>query len=833
MDLRVLRVVVASPGDVKPERDIVPKVVDEVNRTIARERSLTLEVHRWETDSHPGFHPEGPQGLIDPILKIEDCDLLIGIFWRRFGTPVSDAKSGTEHEFRIAYKAWKKKHKPQIMVYFSQKAYAPKSKEETDQWGLVLQFKKDFPKEGLWWDYKNKPEFETFLRNHLTQFLQEQSPIETKSEKKQPETSPLTPLFQLPPPPADFTGRTTELAELRAAIEKSGVHISGLQGQGGVGKTALALKLAAELAPNYPDAQIYLDLKGVDEKPLTAAEAMSHVLRTFHPEAKLPEKEDDLRALYLSILHNKRALLLMDNAKDAAQVQPLLPPEGCTLLVTSRLFFRLRGVEPRNLDTLPVEDARALLLRIAPRVNGEADAIAKLCGYLPLALRLAATAVAERRDLDPSDHRKNLADEKTRLKLLAPTAEGTEPSVEASISLSYNLLDAETKKRWRMLSVFPDTFDAPAAATVWEIGDDPAKEGLSRLLRYSMLEWDDSTKRYRLHDLMRDFALGKLSGEEHEAAFLRHARHYLEIIRRAGDLNKQGGEPMMRGLALFDLEWRNIQAGQAWGAAHAARDPQAAELCGNYPDYGVYALSLRQHPREQIRWREAALAAARQLEDRAAEGRHLGNLGYSHDDLGEYRCAIEYYEQTLAITRELDDRIGEGKSLGNLGVAYRNLGEYRRAVEYHEQRLMIAKDIGDRQGEGQALGNLGIGYSDLGEYRRAIEHYEQALAIFRERRDLLGEGNSLGNLGVAYKNLGEHPRAIEYYGQQLAIAHKIGDRLGEGRALWNTSLALDALGNRKMAIEHAEAALNIYEQIEDPNVAKVRKQLDIWRHGRP
>src|ERR1019366_829646 len=154
-------------------------------------------------------------------------------------------------------------------------------------------------------------------------------------------------LHQPPPPPADFTGRTTELAELRAAIEKGGVHISGLQGQGGVGKTALALKLAAELAPNYPDAQIYLDLKGVSEKPLTAAEAMSHVLRTFHPEVKLPEKEEDIHALYLSVLHNQRALLLMDNAKDASQVRPLIPPPGSALLVTSRQHFALPGLQAK------------------------------------------------------------------------------------------------------------------------------------------------------------------------------------------------------------------------------------------------------------------------------------------------------------------------------------------------------------------------------------------------------------------------------------------------------------------------------------------------------
>ncbi len=172
-----------------------------------------------------------------------------------------------------------------------------------------------------------------------------------------PPPPPLTPLHQLPSPPADFTGREAELRDLHSALEKSGVHISGLQGQGGVGKTALALKLAAELAPNFPDAQIYLDLKGVSEKPLTAAEALSHVLRAFHPEAKLPEKEDDLCALFRSVLHGKRVLLLMDNAKDAAQVHRLIPPEGCTLLVTSRTHFKLPGLYQKDLNTFPPADA--------------------------------------------------------------------------------------------------------------------------------------------------------------------------------------------------------------------------------------------------------------------------------------------------------------------------------------------------------------------------------------------------------------------------------------------------------------------------------------------
>jgi hypothetical protein len=284
--------------------------------------------------------------------------------------------------------------KPEIMVYFSQKPYTARSREETDQWGLVLQFKKDFPREGLWWEYKNKSEFEQFTRNHLTQFLNSQSLIDKPAPISKPSHEPivLTPRFQLPPPPADFTGREAELRDLRAAIENGGVHISGLQGQGGVGKTALALKLAAELAPNFPDAQIYLDLKGVSEKSLTAAEALSHVLRAFHPEAKLPEKEGDLRTLFLHVLHDKRALLLMDNAKDAVQVKSLIPPEGCTLLITSRTRFTLPGLYQKDLNTLPPEDATKLLLEIAPRINREAEAIAKLCGYLALALRLAVVS---------------------------------------------------------------------------------------------------------------------------------------------------------------------------------------------------------------------------------------------------------------------------------------------------------------------------------------------------------------------------------------------------------------------------------------------------------
>jgi serine phosphatase RsbU (regulator of sigma subunit) len=167
----VLRVVVASPGDVQPERDAVPEVLEQLNRSICRDRGIRLEAVRWETDTYPGFHPLGPQGLIDPILRVEDCDVLIGVFWKRFGSSVSTGETGTEHEICRALESWKIHGRPEIMVYFNRKSYTPKTKEETDQWGRVLEFREKFPEQGLLWQYKGKTQFKELLRDHLSNYI--------------------------------------------------------------------------------------------------------------------------------------------------------------------------------------------------------------------------------------------------------------------------------------------------------------------------------------------------------------------------------------------------------------------------------------------------------------------------------------------------------------------------------------------------------------------------------------------------------------------------------------------------------------------------------------
>jgi Tfp pilus assembly protein PilF len=633
----------------------------------------------------------------------------------------------------------------------------------------------------------------------------------------------VTLLHQLPPPPRDFTGRERELGELMSQVER-GVTISGLQGQGGIGKTALALELARRLAPRYPDAQLYLDLKGASsQQPVSIAEALSHVIRAYHPTEKLPEGVEELRAIYLSVLHGQRALLLMDNARDAAQVEPLIPPDTCVLLVTSRRHFTLPGLYAKRLDTLTPAESRELLLKIAPRIGERADDIAALCGQLPLALRLAASALAERRDLSPQDYVRRLSDAPRGLKALG--------EVEPSLGLSYDLLGADLQKLWRSLAVFPSPFDARAAAAVWQLEPDAAQDALGDLLNFSMLDYDAATARYRLHPLARLFADARLKEGERDSNQRRHAEHYLKVFREADDLYLQGGESVKAALALFDLESRNIQAGQAWATAQAREDDAAAVMCFNYPAVGAYLLQLRQNPRERIQWLEVALAAARRMKAREAEGAHAGSLGIAYMQLGETRRAVRSFEQQLMITREISDRRGEGYALGNLGQAYASLNEPRRAVEFYEQCLDIMREIYDRRGEGYALGALGRVFADLGEAGRAVEFYEQCLVITREIGDRYGEAQALGNLGLMHYVQGDVRRATELYQRQLEIARQIGDRYGEGISLFNMSLALEHLGDRAQAIAHAEAALEIFEQIESPHAEKVRGQLEQWRGG--
>ena len=216
-----------------------------------------------------------------------------------------------------------------------------------------------------------------------------------------------------------------------------------------------------------------------------------------------------------------------------------------------------------------------------------------------------------------------------------------------------------------------------------------------------------------------------------------------------------------------------------------------------------------------IEYHEKDLKIAKEIGDRAGEGGAYGNLGNAYQSLGDYQKAIEYQEKCLKIAKEIGDRAGEGRGYGNLGNAYQSLGDYQKAIEYHEKDLKIAKEIGYRAGEGGAYGNLGNAYKSLGDYQKAVEYHEKHLKIAKEIGDRAGEGGGYGNLGNAYKSLGDYQKAIEYHEKHLKIAKEISDRAGEGRAYGNLGNAYKLLGDYQKAIEYHEKRLKIAKEIGD------------------
>lgn len=299
-------------------------------------------------------------------------------------------------------------------------------------------------------------------------------------------------------------------------------------------------------------------------------------------------------------------------------------------------------------------------------------------------------------------------------------------------------------------------------------------------------------------------------------AELRFANHYLAVLRTAGELYDQGGEALRQGLVLFESEWINIEASQTWAENHSSESEPVAQVCNDFPDGSPHLLDMRQHPRDRIRWLEAALTAARRLKDQIAEGRHLNYLGLAYSHLGELVRAIELFKNSLEIFQLAGDRRTEGELLTNIGYAYANLGEPSLAITVSEQALAIAREHEDPRSEGVALCNMGQSFYLMREFRRAIEFYEQSLKITRKIGYSAGENIVLNYLGKTYAVLNKPKQAIKFYEQALMIAREIGDRQGERNALGNLGQAYHLLNEVKLAIEFYESALMIARQIGDP-----------------
>ena len=643
------------------------------------------------------------------------------------------------------------------------------------------------------------------------QTVTNQTNIYMEKNPPQPDPAPAFPIpQQIPAYPLDFTGREDEI---RVLVEQfgQGATITGLRGMGGVGKTALALVLADQLKVRFPDGQLFLNMQGTSKSTLKPEEAMAHVIRSYlGVDASLPEQSNSLSGLYRSILSDKKALILMDNAASREQVEPLLPPPSCALLVTSRNKFALPGLAEKDLDVLPLGDARKLLLEICGRIGENAEELAKLCGCLPIALRNAAYALKEKPNLSPEGYVKRLGDAKKRLEL-----------VEASFSTSYDLLTPELQRLWSMLSVFPADFDSAGAAAVWEMKEMPTEDALGELISWSLVDFLPSVKgeggRFKLHDLARDFSSSRLDIADSEPSNLRHARHFMKVLSNADKLFNQGGESQILGLDLFEKEWPNIREGLLWAEICPQLTPEIDSIRCDYPNAGASILLLRWHSQELIKWYKIAVEAAQRLKNRNLIAASLGGMANAQIAIGNSSEAIGYLNQALKISRVIGDRRGYGTNLAGLGKAYSSLGQNRKAIEYYEEALLISKKTSDKNEIASGLAALGRAHANLGENHKAIDYYENALSMSRQIQDISGEASNLAALGRAYVQLGKARKAIEYYEKALPISQKIKNQRGEAANLAALGGAYANLGEARKAIEYYEKALPISRATNNKN----------------
>lgn len=499
--------------------------------------------------------------------------------------------------------------------------------------------------------------------------------------------------------------------------------ISGVDGMAGVGKTELANVAAHLLAAQFPDAQLLAPLGAHTLAPWTAQQAMGFCLTSLDPHIKLPSDETALRAAYLNALHGKRCLLVLDDVRDEEQVAFLLPPPGCALIVTCR--SRLSFTRLTTLDTLPPDEATAMLRRACPRLT-EADAgsVAILCGFLPIALFIAGGHLNRNRSVQVAEFVASLSgsDRLRNLKL-------GRLDVNAVFEATYAALSPQQRSALRMLGVMPTAFDDSAALAIIGGKLETAGSVLQELVRRNLLNYDDKARRFRWHDLLREFVHNHAKVEELNQGKRRHAEHFTRVAQASQKLYQKGGQDMMAGLDLFDRERRHLEAAFDW--LETREDRTSAILLGSLVGAAVYLSDLRFDSSQRIRWSAAQNKAARLVGFRAGEGGALGNLGLAHAEAGDPKKAIELYEQALIIHRKTRDRRAEGRALGNLGNAFADLGDARKALCLHEQNLMIARDLGDRQGQAAALGNMGNAHFQLDEALKAVECYRQQLAIAR------------------------------------------------------------------------------------------------------
>jgi tetratricopeptide (TPR) repeat protein/transcriptional regulator with XRE-family HTH domain len=662
---------------------------------------------------------------------------------------------------------------------------------------------------------------------------------------------------QLPAAAVNFTGRSAELKTLAGLLDKGErppgtVLITAIGGTAGVGKTALAVHWARQIAGRFPDGQLYVNLRGYDPgQPLAPEDALAGFLRALGvPGQEIPADTEERAARYRSLLAGRRMLMLLDNASSAEQVRPLLPAAtDCVAIVTSRdtlagLIVR-DGAQRLSLDLLPAADAGMLLTAlIGDRAAADPVATAALaatCARLPLALRIAAELAAARPGVPLAALVAELTGERRRLDLLEA---GGDPrtAVRAVFSWSCRHLDPDTARTFRLVGLHPrPDLEAYAAAALTGTSLEHAQHLLDALARASLIHTTTSGH-YSQHDLLRDYA-GELAAEpgrtgEGQDALSRLFDHYLHTAAVAMNTlfpaerhrrpqvpapatsippvtEPAGARAWLEDRRDALVEVVAYAAGHGW-PRHATR--LAATLCRYLDTGGHYAEAVTVHT-----W---ARRAAQQADDLAGEARALLNLADIDLRQGRYRQAAEYLRQGSEMLRESDNGGLLAQTLHSLGVIELQEGRYREAVQLHEQAVSLFREARDQAGELRSLGNIVLVAVHEGRYGQAAEHNQRALALSIETGDVTGEAYSRHNLALIEQRQGRYADATGHHQQALALFRQIGDISGEAYTLADLGDTYLGQEHHAAAVRHHRRALGLFRRTGNrPGEAAARNGL--------
>jgi DNA-binding SARP family transcriptional activator len=650
---------------------------------------------------------------------------------------------------------------------------------------------------------------------------------------------------ELPGGTRHFTGRADELAALTGLLDQAGdepptVVISAIGGTAGVGKTALALQWAHQVADRFPDGQLYVNLRGYDPgQPVSAADALAGFLRALGVAGPdIPAEQSERAARYRSLLAGKRMLVVLDNAGDVEQVRPLLPGNpGCVVVVTSRdalagLVAR-EGATRLDLDLFPLGDAVSLLRALVGiRVDadhGAAAALAGRCVRLPLALRVAAELAATRPEVSLAELSDELADHQRRLDVLEA---GGDPrtAVRAVFSWSYRHLDADAARAFRLMGLHPAT-DCDPGAVAALTGTTARQAGrMLDVLARAHLAQLAAPGRYGMHDLLRAYAAEQAaavdSPQARRLALTCLFDYYLAAAAAAMD-------------ALYPAEkHRRPQPPPPAGpvpppATEAAREWLDAErsclvsvtayaASGGWPSHAIALAGILYRylengghlPDAQAVF-GAALRAARETGDVPAQADALKNLGLVDTWQGYYQQAAANLASALELYRQIGDLVGQARTLSNLGIASWRHGQLQQAAGQLRQSVELCRETGDRFGESRSLTNLGLVQMRRGEVEQAVGHERESLAICRELGDRHGEAIALVNLSEVLCRQRSYAEAEEHLGDAQAIFRELGDRRGQGYVLLNLGRSLGGRGRFQQAAGVYRQALILFREIGD------------------